>query len=152
MSRRHRFSVQFPNGVEPKLQELGKVDTAIGAVSDFSYFTGVGDTAYEVMVSVYPIGKLSADIDGLLKTTRDDALAKPGASLVAERRTSVKTSRGRAIQAHFLEIRMNGGHVYRVSCFFESFGYNISAGGRDGDPNLQRKTVDDFVESFRLVE
>jgi hypothetical protein len=152
VSRRHRFSVRYPNGAQPKLQELGKVDTAIGVVSDFSYFTGVGDTAYEVMVSVYPSGKLGPDIDGLLKVTRDDALAKPDASLVTERRTSVKTSRGRDVQAHFIEVRMNRGHVYRVTCFFENLGYNIGAGGLLGDPTMQRKTFDEFVESFRLLE
>lgn len=152
VSRQHRFSARYPNGAQPKLQELGEINTAIGVVSEFSYFTGVGDTAYEVMVSVYPNGKLSADIDGMLKVTRDDALAKPGASLVTERRTSVKTSRGRDIQAHFIEVRMNRAHIYRVTCFFENFGYHISAGGRFGDPTMQRKTFDEFVESFRLIE
>lgn len=152
VSRQHRFSVQYPNGGQPKLQELSKVDTAIGVVTEFSYFTEVGDTAYDVTVSVYPSGTLSPDIDGLLKVTRDDALAKPDAVLITERRTAVKTWRGRDIQAHFIEVRKNGAHIYRVTCFLENFGYNIGAGGRFDDPSMQRETFDKFVESFRLLE
>lgn len=152
VSQRHRFSVRYPDGAQPKFQELGKIDTAIGDVTNFSYFTGVGDTAYEVTVSVYPSGKLSPDIDGLLQVTRDDALARPGASLVTEQRISVKTSRGRAVQAHFIEVRMNGAHIYRVTCFFENFSYHVSAGGRFGDTTMRRETFDEFVASFRLLE
>ena len=103
-------------------------------------------------VSVYPSGKLSPDIDGLLKVMRDDALKKPGASLVTEQRTSVKTSRGRDELAHFIEVRMNEAHIYRVTCVFESFSYIISAGGRLGNPTMRRETFDAFVKSFRLLE
>jgi hypothetical protein len=152
VSRQHRFSIRYPNGAQPRLLELDKFDTAIGVIHNFSYSARVGDTAYDVMVSAYPAGTLRPESGGLLEVTRDEALAKPGASLIAERRTTVKTSRGRDIQAHFLEITMNCAHVYRLTCFFESFAYNINAGSFVGDPSMQRKMFEEFVASFRLLE
>lgn len=152
VSKQHHFSIRYPGGAQPSVQDLGKIDTAIGTVTEFSYYTGVGDTTYDVTVSVYPSGKLSPDTDGLLKVVHDTALKAPGASLVTEQRTSVKTSRGRDIQAHFIEVRMKEAHVFRVTCFFNNFGYSISAGGRFGDTTMRRETFDKFVESFQLLE
>lgn len=152
VSRQHRFSVRYPNGAQPRLQELDSFNAASGVIHNLSYLTRVGSTAYEVMVSVYPAGQLSPDGDGMLEAARDAALAQPGASLITERRTTVKTSRGRDIQAHFLELTMNRMHGYRLTCFFEGFFYNIGAVGVVGDPSMQRKTIEEFIASFRLVE
>jgi len=146
------FSVRYPRGDQPTLHELGKLQTAIGAVTEFSLYTGVGDTAYDVTVSVYPPGKLSPDIAGLLKVTRDAALQKPDTSLVSEKRVTVKTNRAGYVQAHFMDVKIRDGRVFRVLCFYDHFGYVISAGGRAGDPTLNRQTFDEFVASFRLLD
>lgn len=150
VSKQHRFSVVFPGGAQPTRQDLGTVMTAIGPLTELSYYAGVGDTAYDVTISLYPKGKLSPDIDGLLKVTRDKALEPPGATLMSEHRMRVKTSRGREVEAHFIEVRIHDAHVFRVTCFFENLGFNISAGGGYGI--VRPETFDAFVDSFRLLD